>query len=158
VASVPYTFAPNTTIMSSEANANFAAIGIGVTNGADATQGQVGEYVLFSQQLSVPAGDATQNVNLGSLPAGDWDLLSWGYVAGAVTGLNFFLATAVTGINSSLGAEFYGDASSAQDSVTLVGQPGRALTSAASNLIFTVITTSPTQQTATLQVSSRRMR
>ena len=158
MASVPYTFAPNTTIMSSEANANFAALGIGVTNGADATQGQVGEYVLFSQQLSVPAGAATQGVSLGTLQPGDWDLLSWGSVAGAVTALSFSLAAPVAGISGNLSAAFAGDPANPPYTVTLVGQPARALTSTAASLVFTVTINSPTQQTMTIQVSGRRMR
>jgi len=48
---------------------------IGVTNGADAQPGQVGEYVSFaSATINIPTAANSQTVTLGTLQPGDWDM------------------------------------------------------------------------------------
>lgn len=54
---------------------------IGVTNGADAQPGQVGEWVMMTQYPSYPAGSNTQAVTMGVLQPGDWDCWARGDTA-----------------------------------------------------------------------------
>lgn len=50
------------------------AAGVGVTDGGDASPGQIGEYVRLSATPSYTTAAQTITVPMGTLPAGDWDV------------------------------------------------------------------------------------
>lgn len=81
---------------------------IGVTNGSAAQPGQVGEFVEFVQNVSVPSGTTSnQTVTMGVLQPGDWDCWGSAYFPMATTGLNLTQMTTV-GFQNGVDAAFFG--------------------------------------------------
>jgi len=118
---------------------------IGVTNGQDAQPGQVGEFIYMPQTATYPATvTTTQVITLGTVPPGDWDILTW-FSTNDFTGGVEFIQSAVPGgytppgifgVNLTVGTP---SDPNAFGGVTF-GIPGRALTSVPTLLAFSLTT------------------
>ena len=133
---------------------NALVANVGVTDGSDATAGQVGEYLTASGGPVTLTTNATANVATRNLTAGDWD----------VSGLVSFSAAA--GTHTSFGAGL--------DTIGILNQstfPGGAITQGigvppkrynvtAATVVHLVAVATFTSGTVTAQgvVSARRMR
>lgn len=130
---------------------------IGVTNGADAQPGQVGEFVLLSQSINLATGTNTQTVSLGILQPGDWAV--WAYMN---FGIEFISASYVLSPQPA-GFTYTLTAASASPTTTpqyqmVITPLGRALTSVPSPITFQVTTDVTTAGNALLSFGARRMR
>lgn len=78
---------------------------IGVTNGADAQSGQVGEFVLM-QQSGVPYinGNATGAVTMGVLQPGDWDCWGTCFMTTDIESVSFYMNPTPAGFSGAVGA------------------------------------------------------
>lgn len=86
---------------------------IGVTNGADAQPGQVGEWVmLINQSIAYPTTPFSTSVSLGVLQPGDWDGQLALYSPDPLTGANILLNPLPQGFEGLFQSFLIGDASS----------------------------------------------
>lgn len=76
---------------------------VGVTNGAPAQPGQVGELVVMSTgDFTCAAGAQTQSLSVGVLQPGDWDCWFFGNMLGEAHDLAFELVPTPAGFQNSL--------------------------------------------------------
>lgn len=131
---------------------------LGVTNGAEAQAGQVGEFVAFSQQINFPAGGVAQtSVSLGILQPGDWDV--WAYMGMSVdfVSLYFAISPQPAGFDYTLvGAS--SSPTTTPEYQTVVSPVGRALTSVPSPIVFSVSINATVAGFATMNFIARRAR
>lgn len=128
---------------------------LGVTNGADAQPGQVGEWVIMSQNVSYTTGNQTQTVSMGILQAGDWDCWVSLNPEMAVTAVQFYQNPLPPGFIGGLPGWFF---STDSQNALVISPVNRALISVASPVIMTLITTAPGAGTANMIFYARRMR
>ena len=69
----------------------FALPLLGVTNGTPAVAPQVGQYIQLSGTLDYTATPAQANLNLGTLPAGDWLCWMWATFTSITSGAFYSL-------------------------------------------------------------------
>lgn len=112
---------------------------IGVTNGADAQAGQVGEWMSLTQTVAYGTANQTQPVTLGTLPPGDWDIWAVGTPGGGINGASFVLNPLPAGFTGNLDTVF-GITAGGAEYVTMASNAERALTSVPSLINFTVNT------------------
>jgi len=130
---------------------------IGVTNGADAQPGQVGEYVMLSAQFTIGTALGTQVLTLGTLQPGDWDITMYAAPSTYIDILAFTLVVPVPpGFNGGGGGAFFG--AGTEQGVVVVGSPLRALTSAPSLIAVSIVSQAPTSQQASIYFTARRRR
>ena len=129
---------------------------IGVTNGADAQPGQVGEFQSLQLNFNYPTGSNTQVLTTLTLPPGDWDCWAWVTSSTVVNWLDFYLPTIPAGFSNDMQG-FLQD-SAAAVSVVCIGKTARALISAPNLLAFTFTTNAPSAGSGIMQVEARRRR
>jgi hypothetical protein len=135
---------------------------IGVTNGADAQPGQVGQFVPLNLAGTYPTGTSTQVVTLGTLQPGDWDLEGILGIGGPVTWVNTYLSPVPAGVSWNMGG-YIEDITSVPGSgemaiIPLV--PARALISVPTLFAFSLQVNAGTNAGANYQyvVNARRAR
>jgi len=131
---------------------------IGVTNGADAQPGQVGEYVQFVSTLPIPIGATNQApLQSGVLQPGDWDVYAWMQTNGSGTDVAFYLNPIPAGFANQASGSDWGSTTGSGGGI-IIGSMCRALISVPTLMVFAVDFTSAITQTATLTVEARRRR
>lgn len=112
---------------------------IGVTNGADAQPGQVGEWIDYGLAVSYTAATQSQPVTMGTLPPGDWDIWASCNLEPGNTGGSFILNPVPAGFTA-LGLQTIGAAAVTGQNISVVSAVERALTSVPSLINFTLTT------------------
>lgn len=132
---------------------------IGVTNGAPAQPGQVGEWVNIDVTFSITAAAQTQSVTVGVLQPGDWDI--WydiGFTVPVVS-VVAFLSPQPVGVAGNMATTIY-SGTPGQD-ITLESVPTQALLSVPTLIVFSVQTNNVAAGAAgsgTLVFAARRVR
>lgn len=112
---------------------------IGVTNGADAQPGQVGEWIDYGLAVSYTAATQSQPVTMGTLPPGDWDIWASCNLEPGNTGGSFILNPIPAGFTA-IGLQTIGAAAVTGQNISVVSAVERALTSVPSLINFTLTT------------------
>lgn len=131
---------------------------IGVTNGAAAQPGQVGEYVQFtSAPVSIPTGPNSQAVTMGILQPGDWDVWIYTEQLADVHDISISINPLPIGFT-----DVFAFAGSAGEIITLTSPTGQALISVPSLVVVTVTTnqagTGPSAASTNVVFAARRAR
>ena len=132
---------------------------IGVTNGADAQPGQVGQWVQTNTTFPFLGASQTQSVTVGVLQPGDWDMWCSINFSVAIVDVGIALNPVPVGVVGNMATVVY--ANSTPQSTTLEAVPTRALLSVPTLIVFQVITNNTGTGGAgsgILTFSARRMR
>lgn len=110
---------------------------VGVTNGANAQPGQVGEFLDFEVPFNVPtAAQVNLPLTMGVLPPGDWDVWANAATSVFVTSLEILQTPVPVGFNHGLGAVIGGTGGA--ELVTLPAAAVRALISVPTLIVINV--------------------
>lgn len=132
---------------------------LGVTNGAAAQPGQVGEWVRFTQTVAVPATVSVQSLNMGILQPGDWDIDTTAWPTVFLSTCRVQLNPQPAGFSDNMYANF--NASGTGESTTLTTGRTQALISVPSLVVLQLATNefgTGAAGNVTVNVSCRRMR
>ena len=133
---------------------------VGVTNGAAAQPGQVGEFVAFSQSVAYPTTSQNVPVTMGVLPPGDWDIWAFGNTSTLVSDFAFVLNPVPAGVSNDL--ETLIVPFTAAEALELVSTTAQALISVPTLFVFQVGTNGvgagSSAGTATITFNARRRR
>lgn len=112
---------------------------VGVTNGADAQPGQVGEWAETMVGITYPTGSSTQSVTMGILQPGDWDVWAFFNPDQAISAVQFYLNPLPAGM---MGGNLPGWFIAATDvnNALIISPVNRALISVPTLFVFTLIT------------------
>lgn len=135
---------------------------IGVTNGTDAQPGQVGEWVLFEQNVNFTAAFQNQTVTMGILQPGDWDFWIYANCPSPVVGINMSLLPVPAGMMGEPQGFFITDATAPAEQVATAGPAARLLISVPTLIPILLLTnqsgSGPAAGTLVLFFSARRRR
>lgn len=133
----------------------------GVTDGSDATPGEIGECLrLVAPDINFPPdANYTVTVTAGTLSPGDWACQAYAYVDSEVTGAQFYLTPVPPGLSDSMGAVL---ALQGHENITLVGPLVRANVTVPTILSFSCSTNNDGPGTApgvmSVRLNAWRMR
>lgn len=129
---------------------------IGVTNGADAQPGQVGQWVQFEANIPFPVGQQQTAVSLGVLQPGDWDVWAWSNLTAPMSYAQFWLSPVPPGFSSDVSGWVTGNA---DENAKVIAPVGRALISEPSVIAYQFLTSGATvASTAVFYFLARRCR
>ena len=135
---------------------------LGVTNGADAQPGQVGEWDLFGQNVAYTAAFQTQTITMGVLQPGDWDVQINAYCPNFVTAVNISLSPAPVGLAGTAQGFFISDNPGGVEQVVCMTPWFRMLTSVPTLMAVQLLTnqsaSGPAAGTLLLELAARRRR
>jgi hypothetical protein len=135
---------------------------MGVTDGSDASPGQVGQFVTFSNTVNFPTtAQVNQPVNLGTLQPGDWDCNMFAEASVFVTNLQLILSPVPPGFSGNMSAVLAMTVGT--EAVITICPQARASLTAGTNITAAVTTNNvgaapPTGGTATVSFNARRRR
>lgn len=129
---------------------------IGVTNGAAAQPGQVGEYQLLTYNGSFTTGNQDQVFSVGVLQPGDWFCSAYCLPSVPVTSMIFGMNPEPAGISTALQG-YISDAAGAVGQL-VVGQSGQLLTAVPTLMAFSMGTFASTAGTFQFGLEAWRMR
>lgn len=135
---------------------------LGVTNGAEAQPGQVGELVWLTATVNYTAAFQNQTITLGIIQPGDWDFWIYAICPNPVMGVNFVLTPSPAGLYGTAQGFFITAVAGGASQVVCVSPVCRLLSSVPTLLPVEVLTNQnaagPAAGTLSLELMARRRR
>lgn len=135
---------------------------VGVTNGSQAQPGQVGEFVLFSQNVNFTAAAQTQILSMGVLQPGDWDVWQYAYFSQVFTSASMILSPQPAGFSFDLFANTGSVDPTNFEAMSLVSTTAQASISVPTLMVISFVTnglgTGPGPGVAVVNIAARRRR
>ena len=129
---------------------------IGVTNGAAAQPGQVGEYQLLLYNGAFTTGTQDQVFSVGVIPPGDWMLSTYCLPSVPVTSMLYGTNPEPAGLSTALAG--YVDSTAGMVGQLIVGQSAQLLTSVPTLMAFSMATVAAAAGTFQFGLEAWRMR